>query len=417
MKGKCVLVIIAVQVFNTVVIAQDAPVSAAELQETTPLTLDNTGLFSYELGLTNIYQQNVHGGLSTHKRAGRYTGSYDVGLTTDLKRLFGIDDAIFYTHVEGFWPRTEGIDAGSVGSFYGVNGDAMPRDAAVITEMWYQQNFADDTLAVRVGKMDITGGFECSGCPVSFDCMRYANDETQQFLNSALVNNPTIPFPYGTLGAVVHYTPIKDWYISAGAADATGDYRETGFNTAFESEDNLFYVAETGITPSIDFARGPLQGAYRVGAWYQPETLDEDEEVAYYDNAGTYLNLDQLLIKENDDKDDVQGLGTFFRLGYADPTKNAMSQFYSTGLSYQGLIDGRNDDVLAAGIGQGYFSNHFSEDYADDSETVYEVFYNAHVSKWMTLTPSIQYVADPAETGDEASRDTLIVGLRAQMVF
>jgi len=412
---RMVLVILTVLVFGGVVIAQEASAIAAEPQESS--ILGDTGPFSFEFGLTNIYQQNVHGGLSTHKRAGRYTGSYDVGVTTDLQRLFGIDGASLYTHLEGFWPKTQGINDGSVGSFYGVNGDAMPRDAAVITEMWYQQDLFEDTLSVRVGKMDITGGFECSGCPVSFDCSRYANDETQQFLNSALVNNPTIPFPFGTLGIAVHYTPVEDWYISASASDATGDYRETGFNTAFDSEDNLFYIMETGITPRFDSARGPLQGAYRVGAWYQPETLDDDDEVAYRDNAGTYLSLDQLIIKENDDQDDQQGLGTFFRLGYADPTKNAMSQFYSTGLSYQGLIYGRNDDVLAAGIGQGYFSNHFSEDYTSDSETVYEVFYNAQVSKWMTLTPSIQYVADPAETGDAASKDALIIGLRAQMVF
>lgn len=379
--------------------------------------LGDTGPFDFEFGLTNIYQQNVHGGLSTHKGAGRYTGSYDVIMTTDLKRLFGIDAAILYTHLEGFWPQTQGIDPGSVGSYFGVNGDAMPRDAAVVTEMWYQQDFLDDTLSLRVGKMDITGGFECGGCPVSFDCIQYANDETRQFLNSALVNNPTIPFPFGTLGTAVHYTPIEDWYVSAAAADATGDYRETGFNTAFESEDNLFYVAETGITPSLDSSRGPLQGAYRVGAWYQPETLNDDDDVEYYDNTGLYLNLDQLLIKENTNDEDSQGLGTFFRMGYADPGKNELSQFYSTGLSYQGLIDGRDEDVAAAGIGQGYFSNHFSEDYPQDSETVYELFYNAKVAKYMTLTPSIQYVADPAETGDAASKDALVLGLRAQMTF
>lgn len=70
-----------------------------------------------------------------------------------------------------------------------------------ITELWYEHALLDDTLRVRLGKMDITGGFECRGCPVSFDGSLYANDETGQFLNSALVNNPTIPFPDKGLGA------------------------------------------------------------------------------------------------------------------------------------------------------------------------------------------------------------------------
>ena len=43
----------------------------------------------------------------------------------------------------------------------------------------------------RFGKLDITGGFECRGCPVAFDGSAFANDPSGQFLNGALANNPT----------------------------------------------------------------------------------------------------------------------------------------------------------------------------------------------------------------------------------
>ncbi len=37
------------------------------------------------LGVTSIYQQNVRRGLSTHRRAGRHSGSYDLEMTADLE--------------------------------------------------------------------------------------------------------------------------------------------------------------------------------------------------------------------------------------------------------------------------------------------------------------------------------------------
>jgi len=405
------------------VIAAEPAVSVQEPEKTSSLLAD-TGPFSFEFGLTNIYQQNMRGGLSTNDGRGRFAGSYDVEMTTDLKRLFGIDNAELFAHIEGFWSKTEGIDSVSVGSFFGVNGDAIPRDAAVVTELWYQQRFLDDTLTVRIGKMDLRGGFECSECPVSFDCNPYANDETSQFLNYALVNNQSIPFPfYSSLGIAAHYTPTENWYITGAVADSHGDYRESGFNTAFDGKDYFLYMAETGITPKMNSARGPLQGLYAVGVWYRPEpstvSVPEGEDEKFYrDNAGVYTSCGQMLVKENSVEDDTQGLGTFFRFGYAPSNKNDMTQFYSTGLSYQGLFDGRDNDVLAVGVARGYFSDRAAGVYTEDSETVFETFYNMEITRWMTLTPSIQYVANPSSADNERQPgDAVVFGLRAQMVF
>ncbi|GAH06916.1 unnamed protein product, partial [marine sediment metagenome] len=143
------------------------------------------------LGVTQIYQQNVRGGISKHRRAGRYSGSYDLEISADLRKLLGIEGGSLYMLTEGKWSKSGGIDAPSVGSAFGVNGDGAPRRSMDVSELWYEQVFADETIRLRIGKMDLTGGFDCHGCPVSFDCSSYANDETTQFLNNALINNPT----------------------------------------------------------------------------------------------------------------------------------------------------------------------------------------------------------------------------------
>ncbi len=55
-------------------------------------TLAEEGI-SVGLGLTQIYQQSIHGGLSTHRRAGRYAGSYDLELELDLNQILNLSPA------------------------------------------------------------------------------------------------------------------------------------------------------------------------------------------------------------------------------------------------------------------------------------------------------------------------------------
>lgn len=371
------------------------------------------------LGVTNIYQQNVHGGISTHRRAGRFAGSYDLELTADLERLLGAEGGSLYVHTEGKWSKSGGIDAPSVGSVFGVNGDGADRRSMDVSEMWYEQVLADETLRVRIGKMDITGGFEHHGCPVAFDCSIYANDEVTHFLNGALINNPTIPFPDYGLGVAVHYSPTKLLYVSAAAADAQADLRETGLNTTFHDEDYFFYILETGLTPHLDSKNGPLQGAYRIGLWYDPQPKANadyaDTGKSYRDDVGFYLSCGQMLAKENADPDDSQGLGGFFRYGYANSRTNDIASFWSFGFQYQGLLEERDEDVLGAGFAKGIFSDKASTTYTDDYESVVELYYNAQVTPWLNISPNIQYVANPGGSG--TGSDAFILGARAQMSF
>lgn len=380
--------------------------------------LEDSGI-EIGLGVTNIYQQNVHGGISTHRRAGRFAGSYDLELTADLERLLGAEGASLYVHTEGKWSKSGGIDAPSVRSVFGVNGDGADRRSMDITEFWYEQAFADEQLHVRVGKMDITGGFEHHGCPVAFDCSIYANDEVTQFLNGALINNPTIPFPDYGLGVAVHYSPTKLWYASAAVVDAQADIRETGLNTTFGGEDYFFCIFETGLTPKLESKKGPLQGAYRIGLWYDPQpkanTDYADAGKSYRDDVGFYLSCGQMLAKENADPEDSQGLGAFFRYGYADDEKNDIANFFSFGFQYQGLIEGRDDDVLGAGFAKGVFSDKASETYKDDYESVVELYYNARITPWLNISPNIQYVTNPG--GNDTGSDAVVLGVRAQMNF
>ena len=360
-----------------------------------------------------IYQQNVQGGLSTHRRSGRYSGSYDLELDLDLGKLGLLPNGQIYMLTEGTW--SDGIDPSSVGSLFNVNGDAMGNEAAAIIQLYYEQSFFEDRLITRIGKLDLTGAFQCRGCPVSFDGNSYANDENTQFLNGSLINNPTIPFPQEGLGAVVHANPVEWWYMSAGVADANANRYETGFNTAFHGPDDFFSIYETGVLPQVSSANGPMQGAYRVGFWYDPlskEYLDGSGRTKR-DNLGLYASADQLVFKENKDEKDTQGLGLFGRYGLANKNVSEIAQFWSAGCQYEGLIPSRDQDVLGFGVGQGIISDEAG--LPASNETALESYYNISITKYLRVSPDLQYIFNPDGAAD--SNHAFVIGLRVQVIF
>ena len=367
---------------------------------------------SVNLGLTQIYQLNLRGGISTHRHSGRYTGSYDLELEFDTDKLFRLPGGSVYVHAEGSW--SEGLDGSSVGSLFGINGDAGGDRSIDVAELWYEQAFLDGTLRFRLGKLDLAGGFECRGCPVAFDGGTYANDETSQFLNGALVNNPTIPFPDKGLGLIAYLQPLEWWYVAAGVADAQADARETGFNTAFHGRSDFFSIFETGIVPQMPSRNGKLPGAYRIGLWYDPRPKDRfDGRGVKRDDVGFYLSFDQMVLKENADEEDSQGLGLFARYGLADSAVNEIKSFWSVGAQYQGLIPGRDDDVLGCGVAQGRLSQ--GAGFTASHETAMELYYSARITPWLSVSPSVQYVFNPG--GDHDVDDAVVVGVRLQMSF
>jgi len=358
-------------------------------------------------GLTNIYQLNAKGGTGTHVKDGRYTGSYDLEISADLQKLLGLDAGVLFFHLEGGWPDAEGIDPRSVESTFGVNADAIGNDHILVKQLFYEGPFFNENLLITIGKIDFTG---------VFDKNAYADDEITQFLNASLVDNPTIPFPQYSLGAILTWNINGNWYIMAGAADAQADSRETGFRTAFHKEDYFFYALETGVTAELDSDNGAMPGAYRLGLWNDPQPkANSDSAKNYRDDVGIYTSCDQMLYKENPDPQDSQGIGAFFRYGYAPSKTNDVTNFFSFGFQYQGLFDGRDDDILGVGFARGFFCDSADATYSNDYENVFELYYNAQVTELFNVSPAVQYIINPG--GGNASRDTIVLGVRVQLTL
>ena len=131
---------------------------------------------------------------------------------------------------------------------------------------------------------------------------------------------------------------------------------------------------------------------------------------------GLYVSCDQMVYKEvKDAPADSQGLGLFARWGYAHSDVAEITQFWSVGGQYQGLVPAREDDVVGVGVAQGVLSDYVPSAGRETNETAIEAYYNARVLPWLNITGDVQYIMHPG--ADSSVDNAVVIGIRAQMSF
>lgn len=380
--------------------------------------LKDAGL-KLSLSYQHQFQQNFHGGLDTHN-AHRQTGSYDLKLELDFEKMGLIENAGFYIKAKGTWSESDlvGINSDKVGASGAarVNSDASNDQPIYVNKWWYWHRFLDDKIELRLGQIETVKDV--------YDVSLYANHEDKDFLNRLSFRNATIPHRIG-MGANLKIMPVDWFYIQAGAFDAQSRKRRTGFDTAFHDEAWFLGLGELGFTPKWDSAKGPMPGRYRAGLWYDPKlhTVFRDDldgrlpTINETGHVGYYFGFDQMVWKENEDPKDSQGLGLFGRYGHGSRDVYKISDYWSAGLSYKGLLPDRDKDVFGFGVAQAIYSGEYRDEIREraDRETVYEWYYKCYVTPWLIISPDLQVITHPG--GDKDDRNAVVGGVRLRVIF
>jgi len=376
--------------------------------------LKNIGI-DFSLRYQHQIQQNVRGGLDTHN-AHRQTGSYDAVLKLDFEKMRLLEDTGLYFKWKATWSESDhiGINADKVGASGAarVNSDAEDDEPIFVKKWWLWKKFLDEKVEIRLGNIETKKDL--------YDVSLYANHEDKDFLNRLSFQNATIPHRTG-IGVNLAISPCDWFYFQMGAFDAHSRAHRTGFDTAFH--DNAWFVSlwEFGFTPKWPSPRGPMPGRYRAGIWYDPRVSTVFENRKYPssrgDDVGFYIGFDQMIWKENTNPKDSQGLGFFSRYGHAHRDINKISDYWSAGFSYKGLIPTRDKDVMAFGVAQAIFSAQYrhNRNTQADRETVYEWYYTYYVTPWLNISPDVQIITNPG--GRKDVRDAVVAGLRLQVTF
>jgi porin len=157
-----------------------------------------------------------------------------------------------------------------------------------------------------------------------------------------------------------------------------------------------------------------LPGHYKVGAYVDSNgyaDLSRGDPVEIRGNYSLYLLLDQMVYREGGAQSS-QGLTPFATLTFAPSNRNTFPWFFSAGLSYLGLIPGRDNDTAAFGFAYGKFSKYLS---GQRYEMVLEWTYAVALAPWLTLQPDVQCIINPSGMSDIAN--ALVLGMQIAVNF
>ena len=249
--------------------------------------------------------------------------------------------------------------AGEAG-YIGVTGTLFSDINLALVDLNWQQSFNNGNSGLIAGRFDPNDYMGVLG---------YANPWTG-FSNVAILLNPSVAFPDGSLGIGGGHRINEQWYVKGSINDANGTITEL---SAFEGGAEFFTWAEFGWTPAPD--QHYLTNVHVV-AWH----VDERDKAGIPSAHG-------FMIGASKTTDDQRWMG-FARAGWSKGSAPIYNETYSLGIIRRVR---RNSDEIGLAVNWGDPpANTLS------SQITGELFYRLQLSQGIAITPSVQLLKDPA---------------------
>jgi porin len=164
----------------------------------------------------------------------------------------------------------------------------------------------------------------------------------------------------------------------------------------------------------VRWARQSPRARLATGGDARPEWRCENA-VCFAYPCGTYslYGLFQQMGYRDDAASSQKGLTVWGETAIAPKSSvSPMPYFVGGGVSYQGLIPGRDNDIAAAGGMDGRFSHAIPRTTA---ETVLEANDQITFNGWLSVSPDLQYIIRPS--GSSAISNAFVLGVQLAMHF
>ncbi len=410
-------------------------------------TLKDAGI---DLGVNDTSEMlsNPVGGI---KQTTIYQGLLATTLTLDLEKLANWPGASFYA--EGYQISGRGLSRTAVGNLLAVsNIEALASTRLV--DLWFQQEFLERKASLRVGQIALDDEF-------------YISQYSANFINSTFgcpdLLSTDLPsggpcYPFAAPGVRLRVAPTAGLTLSTAVFNGNPAPPGPGDPQVRNSSGTNFLIGEGGVFAIAELAfsfdaqpdlPSPLSDV-KLGGWYHSadfpdlrrDTLGRSLAdptsngiaATHRGNFGPYLILDKMLWQPPDAA--TRGLAGFLRVGGAPGDRNLLSLEVDAGLTYKGLLPGRELDLtgVAASYGRiGSAARSVAGDAvlfgvaqpARDYETVLELTYLLNVAPWWVLQPDMQLIFHPgghtaapfpAPVGQPIP-NALVLGLRSTITF
>ena len=281
----------------------------------------------------------------------------------------------FFLDVEGL--AGPGPDQ-KLGTLSRLHNDADRLEGAetkwIVRRLFLRLSWLDERVRFSIGKLDL-GDY--------FDRNFFAEDETTQFLDAALLSSPMLRAPPNGPGTAVRVS-VADWRFAFGVSapdDVGGDLSGLPYMIGELGHRNIF----------------ALRGHYRL--WARVGSVPEDRDRVTW---GAGVSIDQLV---------TSTLGVFLRAGLSrSQGEDLTSHAWSAGFQLTPAWLGRGKD--AYGIG-----------YSDQREPggrerMVETYYRLALADWLFLIANVQWiVSGPNQVSGGVNRNVVVPGLRALVLF
>jgi porin len=270
-------------------------------------------------------------------------------------------------------PSQLGFDLG----YNGITGTLFSDVDTVLVDLNWQQAFNGGRGGFIIGRFDPNDYMDVSG---------HANPWTT-FSNLSVLVNTSIALPDSSAGIGLGHWINDQWFVLGGLNDANGVIDEVEF---FEHGSEFFTFVELGWTLSREQR---YTNHVHVTFWH----VDEREEVGVPESEGIAIGANWTVVEE---------WMIFGRLGWSDGIAPLANTTTTAGVMYRFF----KRDLLGIGFN---WSDPSNDDLRDQYST--EVFYRFQFAQNLALTPSLQWLVDPALNPEE---DQIFVwGLRMRLTL
>jgi porin len=346
-----------------------------------------------------------------------YSGTLQAAINWDLDKLLGIPGLSF--NVGAAWSTGKNLSADYVGNRFTLQSAyTAPTNGTnnlTLGQMYLQQQSFNNSLVFAAGRLAPANTF--ATMPVFNN---YLNEGISPGPGALDINDTTFTsYPPGVQwGAQAIYNFTSSFQVAVGVFN-------TNQNSAGGSKGGLNFALQQGnrgvlsvvqVSYLVNHAASDigLPGQYSFGGFYDSNkftSLNNPNST----KSGNYsiYGMFQQMVYRNGGTGSPKGLTVWAEAALAPrSTVSTMPYFVGGGLSYQGLIPGRDDDIAALGVIYGSFSRYIPR---TTGETVVEMNYQITLNRWLSITPDIQYVIRPS--GSSAIKNALVLGTQVTIVF
>ena len=366
----------------------------------------------FRVGGLNIADANglLSGGLAP----GRWTGDtltiFDLSVNTE--EALGWKGGLFGSQFLYYSGGPMNRDAGTVMGYNSLDG-ASPQSRAELYQLWYRQELLDKRLIIRIGKSVPTYDFNNVVRSAPVGNAAYDIPAVSSAILTPLYVSPTqlgiMPGYYNSAtGMVATFLPTKRTYIQYGLFDgnlAAG--RQTGLEGPHFNGYAL-HLGEVGLNWILKESGRP--GAFGVGGWRQTGVLQAPSGPVQ-GAQGFYLFGSQRLYYERpgETKD---GLSFYYQFASTNSDFVFVHRYFGCGLSYYGLLPGRDQDSAGFGLAYGRMNSDpragsaFFPPPANDptalrplgkSELIFSWYYQMQLANNFYVQPNLSFIPDPAQ--------------------